>query len=204
MRRRAWTPSSAMLAPTSNYWSSTRATALRPSRPSLSTPAIVVFGTSARLPAEPLPPQRRGRTKHGADHRLHRRRLSVWADWVERISTLFEREPEAALVFGKVSIPEELKGKGFAADFEPHQRAYHHHLPPAHVAWGLGANMSARRHMLERLDPSIRCWGLVRPSAAGEETDLAIRALVAGYKVVKPQKSPFFTSACGRVMKLPN
>ena len=108
----------------------------------------------------------------------------VSADWVEQISTLFEREPEAALVFGKVSIPEELKGKGFAADFEPHQRAYHHHLPPAHVAWGLGANMSARRHMLERLGPFDPLLGPGAPFCAGEETDLAIRALVAGYKVV--------------------
>jgi hypothetical protein len=43
----------------------------------------------------------------------------VSTDWLQQISSLFEREPEAALVFGKVPLPDELKGKGFAADFEP-------------------------------------------------------------------------------------
>ena len=88
------------------------------------------------------------------------------------------------MVFGKVSIPEELKGKGFAADFEPHQRAYHHKLPPAHVAWGIGANMSARRSHVRatgNLDPLL---GPGSPFRAGEETDLAIRAIVGGYKIV--------------------
>jgi glycosyltransferase involved in cell wall biosynthesis len=108
----------------------------------------------------------------------------VSADWLLQISTLFEREPETALVFGKVSIPEELKGKGFAADFEPHQRAYYHKLPPAHVAWGIGANMSARRSLFERLGTFDPFLGPGSPFLAGEESDLAIRALAAGYKVV--------------------
>ena len=42
-----------------------------------------------------------------------------------RSRILFEQDPEAALIFGKVSIPDELKGNGFAADFEPHQRTYY-------------------------------------------------------------------------------
>jgi glycosyltransferase involved in cell wall biosynthesis len=108
----------------------------------------------------------------------------VSADWLLQISTLFEREPEAALVFGKVSIPEELRGKGFAADFEPHQRAYYHEFPPAHVAWGLGANMSARRSLFERLGTFDPLLGPDSPFRAGEESDLAIRALAAGYEVV--------------------
>ena len=108
----------------------------------------------------------------------------VSTDWLQQISALFEREPEAALVFGKVSIPDELKGKGFAADFEPHQRAYHHKLPPAHVAWGIGANMSARRSLFERLGPFDPLLGPGSPFRAGEESDLAIRALAGGYKII--------------------
>lgn len=109
-------------------------------------------------------------------------RVSI--DWVQQIATLFEREPEAALVFGRVLVPEELRGKGFAAEFEPHQRAYHHHLPPADVAWGLGANMSARRELFERLGCFDPFLGPGAPFCAGEESDLAIRALAAGYQVV--------------------
>jgi len=108
----------------------------------------------------------------------------VSTDWLQQISSLFEREPKAALVFGKVSIPEELKGRGFAADFEPHQRAYCHELPPVHLAWGLGANMSARRSLFERLGTFDPLLGPGSPFRAGEESDLAIRALAAGYKVV--------------------
>jgi glycosyltransferase involved in cell wall biosynthesis len=108
----------------------------------------------------------------------------VSTDWLQQISSLFEREPEAALVFGKVSIPDELMGKGFAAEFEPHQRAYYHEFPPAHVAWGLGANMSARRCLFDRLGTFDPLLGPGSPFRAGEESDLAIRALAAGYKVV--------------------
>jgi glycosyltransferase involved in cell wall biosynthesis len=108
----------------------------------------------------------------------------VSTDWLQQISALFEQDPEAALIFGKVSIPDELKGKGFAADFEPHQRAYYRKLPPAHVAWGIGANMSARRSLFERLGPFDPLLGPGSPFRAGEESDLAIRALAGGYKII--------------------
>jgi glycosyltransferase involved in cell wall biosynthesis len=108
----------------------------------------------------------------------------VATDWLQQISTLFEREPEAALVFGRVSIPDDLKGKGFAADFEPHQRAYYHELPSPQVAWGIGANMSARRSLFERLGTFDPLLGPGSPFRAGEESDLTIRALAAGYKVL--------------------
>jgi GT2 family glycosyltransferase len=109
-------------------------------------------------------------------------RVSI--DWLHQVRTLFDREPDAALVFGKVSIPEELKGMGFAAEFEPHQRAYYREFPPADVAWGLGANMIARRSLFERLGTFDPLLGPGSPFRAGEEYDLAIRALAAGYKVV--------------------
>lgn len=116
----------------------------------------------------------------------------VPTDWLQQIFSLFEREPDAALVFGKVSIPEELKGKGFAADFEPHQRAYQHKLPPAHVAWGIGANMSVRRSMFERLGMFDPLLGPGSPFRAGEEFDLAIRAIADGYKVVNASEIAIF------------
>jgi glycosyltransferase involved in cell wall biosynthesis len=108
----------------------------------------------------------------------------VSPDWLQQISSLFEQDPEAALVFGKVSIPDELKGKGFAAEFEPRQRAYYHQFPPADVNWGLGANMIARRSLFEHLGTFDPLLGPGSPFRAGEEFDLAIRALAAKYKVV--------------------
>jgi glycosyltransferase involved in cell wall biosynthesis len=108
----------------------------------------------------------------------------VSTDWLQQITTLFEREPEAALVFGKVSIPNELKGRGFAAEFEPRHRAYYREFPPLHVAWGLGANMSARRSLFERVGTFDPLLGAGSRFRGGEEFDLAIRALAARYEVV--------------------
>jgi len=108
----------------------------------------------------------------------------VSRDWIQQITTLFEREPDAAIVFGRVSIPKELTGKGFAADFEPHEREYHNRFPPAHVAWGIGANMIVRRSLFERLGTFDPLLGPGAPFRAGEECDLAIRAIAAGYKIV--------------------
>jgi hypothetical protein len=87
-------------------------------------------------------------------------------------------------VFGRVSIPEELRGKGFAADFEPHQREYSGCFPAAGDAWGIGANMSLRRTLVDRIGKFDPFLGPGAPFNAGEETDLAIRALAAGFKIV--------------------
>jgi glycosyltransferase involved in cell wall biosynthesis len=105
-------------------------------------------------------------------------------DWLQQITMLFEQEPEAALVFGRVSIPDELKGRGFAAEFEPPQRAQYNEFPPANVNWGLGANMSARRSLFERVGTFDPLLGPGSAFRAGEEFDLAIRALAAKYTVV--------------------
>jgi glycosyltransferase involved in cell wall biosynthesis len=105
------------------------------------------------------------------------------ADWLQQIRILFEHDPETALVFGKVSIPDELKGSGFAAEFEPQQRV-HHGYPPADVAWGLGANMIVRRSLFERIGTFDPLLGPGTAFRAGEEFDLEIRALATGNKVV--------------------
>jgi hypothetical protein len=102
-------------------------------------------------------------------------RVSI--DWPRQVSAFFEWESEAALVPGMVSIQDELKGEGCAADFKPHQRAYNHKLPPAHVGFGLSANMSARRFLLEQLRPFDPLLGSGSPIRAGEESDLSLRAL---------------------------
>lgn len=108
----------------------------------------------------------------------------VASDWIRQVATLFERDADASIVFGRVSVPEELRGRGFAADFEPSDREYRDHLPPPQVAWGIGANMSVRRQVFEQLgafDPLLGPGAYFR---AGEESDLLIRAIAAGYKIV--------------------
>ena len=108
----------------------------------------------------------------------------VAANWTARIAGLFDQDPRADIVFGRVSVPEELRTKGSAADFEPHQREHHHRFPSADVAWGISANMSVRRSLLETVGTFDPFLGPGSPFFAGEECDLMIRALAAGFKVV--------------------
>lgn len=54
------------------------------------------------------------------------------------------------------------------------------------MAWRLGANMSARQSLVERLGAFDPLLGPGSPFRAGEEPDLAIRALAAAYKNSTP------------------
>jgi glycosyltransferase involved in cell wall biosynthesis len=108
----------------------------------------------------------------------------VSQDWLSRMTDVFAEDEAVEIVFGRVSIPEHLQGKGFAADFEPHQRSYQGDFPPVDVAWGIGANMGVRRRLFERIGTFDLLLGPGAPFNAGEEFDLMIRALAAGSKVV--------------------
>jgi GT2 family glycosyltransferase len=104
--------------------------------------------------------------------------------WLERIGEIFSRDPDVDIIFGRVYIPAHLAGTGFAADFEPHRREYHGEFPAADVAWGIGANMSVRRSLFERIGGFDALLGPGAPFNAGEEFDLMIRALAVGAKMV--------------------
>jgi glycosyltransferase involved in cell wall biosynthesis len=108
----------------------------------------------------------------------------VAADWLQQVANIFAADPAADMLYGRVTIPAHLKGKGFAADFEPHRREYHGEFPAVDVPWGIGANMSVRRSLLERIGGFDVLLGPGAPFNAGEEFDLMIRALASGSKVV--------------------
>jgi GT2 family glycosyltransferase len=108
----------------------------------------------------------------------------VAADWILQVAKIFATDPAADIVYGRVTIPEYLQGKGFAADFEPHHREYHGEFPAVDVSWGIGANMSVRRSLFERIGGFDVLLGPGAPFNAGEEFDLMIRALASGSKVV--------------------
>ena len=108
----------------------------------------------------------------------------VSPNWLTGITRIFADDPSADIIFGRVSIPEHLQGKGFAADFEPHQRAHQGSFPAVDVAWGIGANMSVRRSLFTRIGGFDTLLGPGAPFNAGEEFDLMIRALARGSKVL--------------------
>ena len=108
----------------------------------------------------------------------------VSTDWLQQVAKIFAADPAADILYGRVTIPKHLQGKGFAADFEPHRREYHGEFPAVDVQWGIGANMSVRRSLFERIGGFDVLLGPGAPFNAGEEFDLMIRALASGSKVV--------------------
>ena len=106
------------------------------------------------------------------------------ADWLQQVAKIFAADPAADILYGRVTMPKHMQGKGFAADFEPHRREYHGEFPAVDVPWGIGANMSVRRSLFERIGGFDVLLGPGAPFNAGEEFDLMIRALASGSKVV--------------------
>jgi glycosyltransferase involved in cell wall biosynthesis len=108
----------------------------------------------------------------------------VAPDWLERIADIFRTDKDAAVVCGRVRLPDELREQGFAIEFEPKVRYYHHRFPPPDGDWGITANLSARREVFERLGKFDPFLGPGAPLLCGEEPDLLFRVLSAGLKVV--------------------
>jgi glycosyltransferase involved in cell wall biosynthesis len=108
----------------------------------------------------------------------------VAPDWVEKLAGIFRSDPEAAVVCGRVRVPEEVRQRGFAIGFEPRIREWSGRFPPPDRDWGITANLAARREVLARVGPFDPVLGPGAPLLCGEEPDLLFRVLSAGLKVV--------------------
>lgn len=104
----------------------------------------------------------------------------VPGDWIRRLATVYEKEPRPDLVFGRVTIPKVGDGVAFGASFEPHQRHMQGVMPDVRSTWGIGANMSFRRSIFERIGPFDELLGPGAEFRAGDDVDFALRVLAAG------------------------
>jgi glycosyltransferase involved in cell wall biosynthesis len=112
-------------------------------------------------------------------------------NWVSTMLRLFEEDPKAALVFGRVHLPAGQDGLGYAASFEPGPRVLEDGIPLPDVALGIGANFAIRRTAYEQLggfDPLLGA-GAPHFSGGGEESDVLIRALHARMRVLNAVES---------------
>jgi glycosyltransferase involved in cell wall biosynthesis len=105
-------------------------------------------------------------------------------DWVSGVERIFDGDEEAGVVFGSVSVPSDLPSGGYVPGFEPSGREYQHGWPSNDSTWGIGANMSFRRSVFDQLGTFDPMLGAGARFAGAEETDLTIRALAAGLKVI--------------------
>jgi hypothetical protein len=98
---------------------------------------------------------------------------------------IFAEDSEAALVFGRVKLPPLERTDEFGAAFEPKQRVQYGAVPLPDEDLGIGASFAVRRQVLRALGGFDPYLGPGAPKFfAAEETDLIIRALHGGYRVV--------------------
>ena len=104
--------------------------------------------------------------------------------WVSAVLRAFEEAADADLVFGRVRLPPRVHELDYAASFEPKERIQRGvPLPDGDI--GIGANFAVRRPVLQTLGGFDPLLGPGAPYFRGaEETDLLIRALHRGYRVI--------------------
>jgi glycosyltransferase involved in cell wall biosynthesis len=108
----------------------------------------------------------------------------VALDWVSTIAKIFAEDPAAAVVCGRVRVPEEYQRRGFAVSFEPDVREWPGRFPPHGRDWGITANFSIRRSVVDQVGAFDPLLGPGAPLLCGEEPDILFRVLRAGLKVV--------------------
>jgi glycosyltransferase involved in cell wall biosynthesis len=108
----------------------------------------------------------------------------VPADWAARLAHLFAADRDAAVVCGRVTIPDEIQKKGYAVGFEPEVRDWQGRIPPPDHDWGITANLAIRRSVIESVGAFDAMLGAGAPLKSGGEPDFLFRVLRAGLKVV--------------------
>ena len=108
----------------------------------------------------------------------------VAPDWISSLTRVFETDPAAMVVCGRVRVPEELHELGFTESFEPRVREWQGAYPPFGRDWGITANLALRREVVARVGKFDPMLGAGAPLRSGGEPDFLFRVLRAGYKVV--------------------
>jgi GT2 family glycosyltransferase len=104
--------------------------------------------------------------------------------WASSMIRVFD-DPQVALVFGRVHLPQRSTVNCFGASFEPERRVMEGEVPTPESGVGIGANCAIRREVFEALGGFDPLLGVGAPFfRAGEDVDLLIRTLHAGYRVV--------------------
>lgn len=106
----------------------------------------------------------------------------VPADWLQLIARGFESRPEAAVLCGRVMVPDTLQAEGFAA-------AYRADLGETSLQsmksgfFGITANLALRRTTVEAVGPFDEMLGSGGPLRSGGEPDYFLRVLRAGLRI---------------------
>jgi glycosyltransferase involved in cell wall biosynthesis len=105
--------------------------------------------------------------------------------WASCMLSIFDSDPDAALVFGRVHLPPKQNEDDYAPSFEPKVRLQQGSVPLPSDDLGIGANFGIRREVLASLGGFDPLLGPGAPVFRGaEETDLLIRGIYRGLRVI--------------------
>jgi GT2 family glycosyltransferase len=124
-------------------------------------------------------------------------------DWLDAMVRAFEVDAHIGVVFGNVVAAPHDRGAGFVPAYERREAFLARRIHAKHEVEGVGGCMALRRDVWSTLNGFDEMLGLGAPFPAGEEGDLAIRALLMGYAVyetpaVHVVHHGFYSSHAGR------
>jgi hypothetical protein len=103
--------------------------------------------------------------------------------WLAAIADAFALDPAIGVIFGTVAAPAYDRARGFIPAYGVARAFTAHSVAQKSLIEGFGASMAVRRTTWETLGGFDELMGAGSALCAGEDTDFAIRALIAGYKV---------------------
>jgi hypothetical protein len=112
--------------------------------------------------------------------------------WLETLFSALSHDGRMGVVFGAVRAPLYDRSSGFVMAYTPQR--YHvirHIREKAHME-GVGACMAVRRSTLVELGGFDEELGVGAPFCSAEDTDIAVRALLAGYYVCETPDAVVF------------
>jgi GT2 family glycosyltransferase len=113
----------------------------------------------------------------------------VPADWIAENVRALTAAPKAAIVFGDVLAPDTQTSNFYT----PESRATADFVVRSMWGWkstdganvGIGASMAMRKSMLTAIGGFDTCLGPGSPLRNAEDTDISVRAVVAGHELVR-------------------
>jgi len=106
-------------------------------------------------------------------------------DLVAAVASVFARMQQVGIVFGGVRAAPHDAGAGLIPSCERADEIVVRTIADHHLLGGMGACMAARRELLLKLGGFDVCLGAGAAFHAAEDTDLGLRALVAGSSVAE-------------------